>query len=151
MRKHLPALFLATVSTTACASLYNDEVKAVGMYSSPAQAEVWIDGILLGETPLSLELDNQASHNVVFRKEGHADAVCELYSGVHEKWFVADLFLGPFTMFLSLIIDAVSGDWRGIRKNACNVVLPPASPVSGSESDRTGRAGTNISRNGGLS
>ncbi|WP_419165636.1 PEGA domain-containing protein [Candidatus Palauibacter sp.] len=146
MRKHLPALFLATVSTTACASLYNDEAKAVGMYSSPAQAEVWIDGILLGETPLSLELDNQASHKVVFRKEGHADAVCELYSRIQAAWFFVDLLFWP-----SIIIDAGSGEWRGIRKNACNVVLPPASPVSGSESDRTGRAGTNISRNGGLS
>ncbi len=79
--KRLPLLVLLA-GVIGCGALFNSKVKTISMTSTPTQAEVWIDGTMRGVTPLSLPLDNQESHSVVFRKEGHQDVVCELSSDV---------------------------------------------------------------------
>lgn len=118
--RHLPALCLFAVATTACGTLFNAKVKTVTMVSTPDQAEVWIDGIMRGVTPLSLELDNHESHTVVFRKEDHSDVACELNSSAGVLWIVLDILGG----LIPIIVDAATGDWNGIDQNACDVVLP---------------------------
>ncbi|WP_420634946.1 PEGA domain-containing protein [Candidatus Palauibacter sp.] len=121
----LPALCLVVVATTACGTLFNSKIKTINMTSSPVQAEVWIDGMMRGMTPLSLELDNQTSHTVVFRKEGHTDVVCELNSGVGAGWIILDVLGG----LIPIIVDAVTGDWNGISEDACHVNLPTPPPA----------------------
>ena len=123
--KHWAVLAIIAVSSSACATLFNSEVKAVGMYSSPMGAEVWIDGIMHGKTPLSVELDNQESHTVVFRKEGHSDVACDLESQSQGRWLLVDVVPGVLLLLIPLVVDAMTGDWRGISESACNVVLPP--------------------------
>ncbi len=120
--KRLFILLLATVPTTACATISNEEIKPIGMYSSPAQAEVWIDGTMRGTTPVSLELDNQTGHYVTFRKEGHSDVVCLIQSGVEGWWILVDFI--PFFYF-AWPVDSVTGDWKELAGDACNVALPP--------------------------
>ncbi len=118
----LPTLCLVAVATTACGTLFNSKIKTIDMTSSPTQAEVWIDGNMRGMTPLSLELDNQTSHTVIFRREGHSDVVCELSSNTGAGWIILDVLSG----LLPIIVDAVTGDWNGIGQDACNVTLPTA-------------------------
>ncbi|WP_425155530.1 PEGA domain-containing protein [Candidatus Palauibacter sp.] len=134
--KRLPLLFLV-LAVAGCGALFNSKIKTISMTSTPTQAEVWIDGTLRGVTPLSLPLDNQESHTVVFRKEGHQDVICELSSDVGAGWIILDVLGG----LLPIIVDAVTGDWSGIGEDACNVGLPenPASP----ESDLTRMADEN--------
>lgn len=110
------------MATTACGTLFNSKVKTINMMSTPAEAEVWIDGARRGVTPLSLELDNQESHTVVFRKEGHSDIACELNSSTGATWVGLDILGG----LIPIIVDAVTGDWKGIGQDACDVVLPTA-------------------------
>ena len=125
--KRLLLLFLLA-GAIGCGALFNSKVKTISMTSTPTQAEVWIDGTMRGVTPLSLPLDNQESHSVVFRKEGHQDVVCELSSDVGAGWIVLDILGG----LLPIIVDAATGDWSGIGEDACNVGLPedPADPES---------------------
>ena len=122
--KHLAVLVLVAVSSSGCATLFNSEVKAVGMYSSPMEAEVWVNGIMRGKTPLSVELDNQESHTVVFKKEGHSDVTCNLGSEFEVGWLIVDVVPGILLSVVPSVIDAATGDWRGISRDACNVVLP---------------------------
>ncbi len=119
---------LVAVTTAACGTLFNAKVKTISMVSNPDQAEVWIDGTLRGVTPLSLELDNQESHTVVFRKEGHSDVTCELNSSTGAVWVVLDVLSG----LIPIIVDAATGDWKGIGQDACDVVMPatPGPPHS---------------------
>lgn len=125
--KHLVLLILI-VATAGCGALFNTKVKTIAMTSTPAQAEVWIDGTMRGVTPLSLPLDNQDSHTVIFRKDGYEDVVCELSSNVGAGWVLLDLLGG----LLPIIIDAATGDWKGIGEDSCNVGLPedPDTPLA---------------------
>ncbi|MCY3699592.1 MAG: PEGA domain-containing protein [Gemmatimonadetes bacterium] len=130
--KRLIPLFFVTLATTACGTLFNSKIKTVSMLSNPGEAEVWIDGTMRGTTPLTAELDNQTSHTVVFRKEGHSDVVCELTATTGTLWVVLDILGG----LLPVIVDAATGDWKGISQNVCDVVLPTAP-----RADASGEAG----------
>lgn len=135
----LPAICLVAAATTACGTLFNAKVKTISMVSNPDQAEVWIDGTMRGVTPLSLELDNQESHTVVFRKEGHSDVACELNSSTGTLWVVLDILGG----LIPIIVDAATGDWKGIDQNACDVVLPTSPAADPPRSDLTEMAREN--------
>ena len=82
------------------------------MASNPGAAEVWIDNVNRGVTPLTLELDNHRSHPVVFRKECHQDVACELTASVDVRRVVLDVVGG----LIPVILDAATGKWRGIDR-----------------------------------
>ena len=80
---------------------------------------MYIQGQFAGTTPLSLNMDNQETHNIAFRKEGHNPAICRLGSKVLAGIIVLDVI---FSVFL-LIVDAMSGNWKVLKHNGCVVVL----------------------------
>ena len=142
--KHLAFLVFAAVTTPGCATLFNSEVKAVGMYSSPMEAEVWVNGTMRGETPLSVELDNQESHTVVFKKEGHSDVACDLRSEFEGRWVLVDVVPGALVVYvIPLVVDLVTGGWRGISEDACNAVLPAIPASAETKSSPTETSSTN--------
>ncbi len=59
------ALGLALVAAT-CAPYQN-----VGIYSRPAEAEVFIDGSLIGRTPTRIPIGTLSDHKVYLKKEGY--------------------------------------------------------------------------------
>ena len=113
---------LVAGAVAGCATLFNSGTKSIPMSSNPSAAEVWINEINRGATPITLELMNHESHTVVFRKEGYQDVVCELTASVGAGWVVLDLLGG----LLPIIIDAATGEWKGIKQDTCNVNLPSA-------------------------
>lgn len=103
-----------------CATFFNSGTKSVAMSSNPSAAEVWIDNVNRGATPITLELNNHQSHTVVFRKEGYQDVACELTASVGAVWVILDVLGG----LVPVIIDAATGEWKRIDQGTCNVNLP---------------------------
>ena len=114
------AAILTLLLSTGCATLFNDEMKTVAMSSNPTGAEVWIDGARLGTTPVSLDLNNQQAHTVVFRREGHQEVTCQLTTSVGVGWIILDVLGG----LIPVIVDAATGEWNSLNQGVCNVVLP---------------------------
>ena len=113
-------LALGMVALAGCATLFNEDTKAIGLVSVPAAAEVWIDNVQRGVTPLTLNLDNHTSHTVTFRKDGHRDVVCNLSATTETKWIVLDVLGG----LIPIIVDASTGAWKSVEQDSCNVTLP---------------------------
>lgn len=126
--KRIPAILswrivmvvMAAGVIAGCATLFNSGTKSVAMGSNPSAAEVWIDNVNRGTTPITLELNNHESHTVLFRKEGYQDVACELTASVGAGWVILDILGG----LLPVIIDAATGEWKGIDQGTCNVNLP---------------------------
>jgi len=118
--KPLSTVVVLGLTVTACGTLFNQKLKNVDMNSEPSEAEVWVDGSRMGVTPISLELDNQESHTVVFRKDGFEEVTCELKSSAKGGWIVLDILGG----LIPVIVDAATGNWKGISQDVCSVVLP---------------------------
>lgn len=112
------AVFFATLS--GCGTLFNSGQEDVAMSSEPNEAEVFVDGSRVGQTPVTLELDNQATHTVTFRKEGYQEATCQIGTSVGAGYVVLDVLGG----LVPVIIDAATGKWKSMDKGSCNVTLP---------------------------
>lgn len=67
-------LVVAGLVLGGCALLLNPSSVAVPVSSTPAGAEVWVDGQLLGPAPLTVELDGRRSHEVEVRLGGRSQA-----------------------------------------------------------------------------
>ena len=118
--KKMMWLASGVMTLAGCATLFNEDTKAIGLSSVPTEAEVWIDGVQRGVTPLTLNLDNHTSHTVTFRKEGRRDVVCDLTATTGTKWIVLDILGG----LIPIIVDASTGAWKSVEQDSCNVTLP---------------------------
>ena len=116
--RFVPTILLL-LATAGCATLFNDSTKPVAMGSTPAGAEVWINNVKRGTTPFSIDLGNHGNHTIIFRREGHEDAVCELKASVGAGWVILD-FLGGI---IPIVVDAVTGAWKSLDAQTCNVSL----------------------------
>ena len=110
---------LLLLTTASCATLFNADTKPVAMGSNPTGSEVWIDNVRRGTTPISIDLGNHHGHTIVFRKEGHQDAVCELKASVGAGWVILDVLGG----LIPVIVDAATGAWKSLDAQTCNVSL----------------------------
>lgn len=104
------------------------------MGSTPAGAEVLIDNVRRGTTPLSLDLGNHSGHTIVFRMEGHEDAVCELRASVGTGWVILDILGG----LIPVIIDAATGAWKSLTAQTCNVSLIKKDGAATADATRVG-------------
>lgn len=107
-------------TAVACGTLFNSGSKSVSMSSEPSEAEVYVDGGRRGITPITLELDNQSEHTVVFRKDGHEEVTCQIGTSVGAGYVILDVLGG----LVPVIIDAATGKWKSLDKETCNVNLP---------------------------
>lgn len=117
---NLLALTVTLLFAAGCGTLFNSSTKAVAMSSEPSEAEVYIDGNRMGTTPITLELDNQENHAVVFRKDGYQDVTCDIKTKVGAGYVILDILGG----LIPVIIDAATGEWESLDTKTCNVNLP---------------------------
>ena len=119
-----PPLFLVILvllSTSSCGLLFLSSEKDITLTTSPDAAEVWVQGVRMGTTPMQIELDNRSSHIITFKKEGYEDISCQLNATVHGGIVVLDVLAG----LVPVIIDAATGGWKRIPEDTCVATLPP--------------------------
>ena len=117
----LGALIGLLTSTTGCATLFGESTRTVAFSSNPPEAEVLIDGVSYGRTPISIDLDNHNSRTVVFRRDGYQDVACNLNASVGAGWVILDVLGG----LVPVVVDAATGAWRSLDQGACNVNMVP--------------------------
>lgn len=106
-----------------CAAMLASKTATIPIDSSPSQAEVFVDGVSRGFTPLHLDLEPKRSYTIVLKKEGQADTVYELHNSVGAGWVVADVLL---TALVGVIVDASTGAWYQLDETPVVVpLLPP--------------------------
>ena len=116
----VPVSLLVILVLPGCGTLFTPDTKAIPLHSNPVAAEVTIDGISHGVTPLTLELSNRESHVIQFAKEGYETVSCELDATMNVGIVVLDVLGG----LVPLIVDAATGNWKTLQEEACSVELP---------------------------
>lgn len=123
MRKVLAAFAIASaaLALTACATLFSPHPVPVQMQSDTPGAEVWINGVMRGRTPLSLELDNTKPVTITFKQLGKQDQIVEVGTRVRGGYVVLDVLGG----LIPVIIDAATGEWKTLDRKVVNVNMLP--------------------------
>jgi len=110
---------------SGCATLFAGKTATVHVQSTPPGASVLVDGNPVGGTPGVVQVSNKSAHQIRFQLSGYEDAGCTLTTSVGAGWVILDVFL-----LVSIIVDAVTGDWSSVDQVECVRTLRPAPGVA---------------------
>jgi hypothetical protein len=83
----------AALLLSGCAAIFAPRPQAIPVRSVPAGAEVFVDGVGMGTTPITLELDARRPYEVLLVLDG-AERVIVLESGVDGTYVALDVLPG---------------------------------------------------------
>lgn len=101
-------LALVVVSMTGCATIFSKSNQGVSFDSTPAGADIKINGVVYGHTPATIPLEKNKSYVVEIAKEGYHPQLVTIQNKLGVGWVVLDAFSGA----LPLVVDAITGDWK---------------------------------------
>lgn len=130
MRFKIIAIIVICVFVASCATLFKGTQEEIRFGSDPQRAEVWINGVKMGETPFSVKLESKKTYTIEFRLEGYESVVKNISNKIGAGWIILDILAG----LVPVIIDAATGAWYSLDQKNVDAVLrkqqPPFSLVT---------------------
>lgn len=122
------------LGNAGCATIFTGKKNTVIIQQgNPEGAQVFLDGVFLGEAPFKLRIDKhllQQGSILEFRKPGYETQRYTVVRSVHGWYTVADILTGV----IPLIIDTATGNiYRPNTQNVAYVLLPLATNPDGKE------------------
>ncbi len=103
-------IVVVLLSLSGCALVFKGETQDISVSSDPGGAEVIIDGVPHGITPVIVNLSVNSEHTVVLRKNGQ-ERTFLIRNEVGPLWVVLDVVTG----LVPLIVDAATGAWFELK------------------------------------
>jgi hypothetical protein len=117
------------MSSTGCATIVASRTTPYQVVSAVPGAEVRINGMPVGRTPTTLEVDKKQPPRIEVAAPGHYPQTCWPKTTIGAGYIIADtamcLLLFPFGCIA--YIDA-TGAWNEVSDQVCSVNLQPAAP-----------------------
>ncbi len=112
-------LLTLIMSQFACATLFKGTREEVTFNSRPQGAKVILDGVDVGETPLTLKLESKRTYHITFRFQNGVEKSFQLTKHTQGGWIVLDVLAG----LVPVIVDAATGAWYKLDTTNVNVSL----------------------------
>jgi hypothetical protein len=124
MRLRRVTIVLATIisiNTIGCATIMSGATQNVSFISNPEEANVSLNGKILGKTPLSVPLKKKTKQSVVLTKEGFKPLTISLDTKT-DGWFMGNFLIGGLP---GSTTDGLSGAIHEYTKDNFMVALVP--------------------------
>jgi hypothetical protein len=113
-------VFAGGISLLAgCAAIEKGTHEEVDFASEPATADVYVNGELMGSTPVTLKLESKLTYQIEFRKKGFLTKRYSITNHVGTKWIVFDVILGV----APVLVDAITGAWYELDQDYIKAYL----------------------------
>ena len=122
-RSLVPCAALLTILLAGCATIFKGAKQTIDFTSEPSTADVYVNGQLMGKTPMQIELKVDKTYNVEFRKEGFENRTIILSHSIGAHWIIFDVLFG----LIPVIIDASTGAWYSLDLDHVRGALVPKS------------------------
>lgn len=99
---------LLTLALAGCAAIFSSGPTALTFRSDPEGAQVLLNGVPHGTTPVVLELQADEDNIVTFRRAGCSDVTLPLETHVQAGFVILDLLAG----IIGIAVDAATGEWK---------------------------------------
>lgn len=118
------ALFIVLIASgllflTSCATIFSGSSDEVTILSSPDDADVYINGMRYGSTPMIVSLAKGNTYYVELRKEGYDSRKVIITSEVGIGWVVLDVIAG----LVPLVIDIATDAWSELTPDLISIQL----------------------------
>lgn len=124
MKAKVICVILVCFYLSNCALIFRGTKSEISANSDPTRAEVWVNGIQMGETPITLKLESKKTYTFEFRKEGYKPKTVQINNHVGAGYVVLDIICGV----VPVIIDAATGAWYSLEQKNVNMVLEKQQP-----------------------
>jgi hypothetical protein len=104
----------ALLALAGCGTVLGHGRSPVALTSYPSGAEVYVDGVHQGSTPMKVSVPTQGVHRIDFKLDGRTGS-CEVRGGVSGMWVAIDIAFG----LLPLAVDGATGGWHSLDYDAC--------------------------------
>lgn len=115
----ISSILLVAYLFSSCATLFKGSTDTVNFSSDPSGAKVYVNGSLLGTTPVQLELKSNKTYTIEFKKDGFETKTVVLNNSVGAGWIILDILGG----IIPVVIDAATGNWYELDQEHVNAVL----------------------------
>jgi len=118
--KHAIAVLALAATLSGCATLFAGGPDQIPINTNPAGAYVYLNGEVVGQTPMLLTLDrnrNQADIRIYY--PGFQPVQLPRYKHVN-GWFFVNLLVWP-----GFIVDLITGDWQAFDDEPIIMGLMP--------------------------
>jgi PEGA domain-containing protein len=129
MRIRLSILMLAMV-TSGCASIIDGSSQPLTFNSSPNGARIYVNGMELGTTPLTMPVKRSKTTMILAKKNGYEDQQLVLQTKTN-SWFWGNILLGGF---YGSTTDYASDAMLEYSPNMYYITLNPISLMQSNES-----------------
>ncbi|MBI5021245.1 MAG: PEGA domain-containing protein [Ignavibacteriales bacterium] len=123
MNKNSQWIIITVVVTvmlfSGCATIFKGSTEKVDISSEPGGAKIYVNGNLMGKTPLQIKLQSAKTYYFEFAKEGYEKRTVIVTNSVGAGWIVLDVIFGLFPV----VIDAATGCWYSLDDNNVRAVL----------------------------
>ncbi|MDH5715681.1 MAG: PEGA domain-containing protein [Candidatus Aminicenantes bacterium] len=104
---------------SGCATVFKGTSNNVNFSSDPSAAKVYVNGFLMGTTPVKLKLESKKVYQIEFKKEGFETKTFTITNHVGVGWVILDIVLG----LVPVIVDAATGAWYELDQDNINAIL----------------------------
>lgn len=119
MKTKLIGCLLVCLYLMSCATLFKGTHEQVNINSEPQNADVYINGVFKGETPISIKLESKETYTIEYKKKGYKTEVRNITNHVGAGWVVLDVIGG----LVPVIVDAATGSWYYLDQKNVNALL----------------------------
>lgn len=128
MRSHLVALaiiLIFSIGMTSCAMIMSGTSDKVAVNSNVPNADIFINGRLIGKTPAIIKLSKSKEHEIVVKKDGYIPFVIQTDRSLN-LWFLGDILLIPGLVgIVGLVLDFATGATYDIDPESFYATLSP--------------------------
>ncbi len=119
--KILACLAVIILLIHGCASIFKGTNEQIYVNSEPVGAKIYVNGALMGSTPVMLQLKSNKTYNIEFRMDGYETRTYTLTNHLGAGWVILDVLCG----LLPVVIDAITGAWYGLDQDNVYIQLEP--------------------------
>ena len=103
------SLLACSLLLTSCATMFQGGPSVLHFDSEPEGASVYVDGMRVGKTPVTVPVRHSASGMVRYELEGYETVHQQLSTSLNGTVFL-NLFIYPFTL-IGAVVDGVTGNF----------------------------------------
>jgi hypothetical protein len=124
MKSKIIIVVLVCVYLSSCALIFKGTKEEVRANSDPTRAQVWVNGINMGETPITMKLESKKPYTFEFKKEGYKSKTILINNHVGAGYIILDILCG----LVPIIIDAATGAWYSLDQKSIDMILEKQQP-----------------------
>jgi hypothetical protein len=110
---------ISTFWLIGCASIFKGTSTNIDFNSDPTGAKVYVNGNLMGTTPVKLKLESKKVYNLEFKKEAYETKTFTITNHVGVGYIILDVVFG----LVPVVVDAATGAWYNLDQDNVNAIL----------------------------